>query len=78
MDYQEKMEVTRVEQKAVAETIFDLKGESQERGKRGKMSMFEVTMNTDGDPMGSVSSRLGKNVPSRSNFWRWRRRKLIR
>jgi len=42
VDRQEKMEVTRVEQKVVAAIIFDLEGESQVLGKRGKMSTFDV------------------------------------
>ena len=42
VDLQEKMVVTRVEQKAVAAIIFDLEGESQVLGKRGKMSTFDV------------------------------------
>ena len=48
---QEKMVVTRVEQKAVAAITFDLEGKSQVLGKKGKMSMFEVTSNSHGDPM---------------------------
>ena len=48
---QEKMVVTRVEQKAVAAITFDLEGKSQVLGKKGKMLMFEVTSNSHGDPM---------------------------
>ena len=51
VDLQEKMEVTRVEQKAVAAITFDLEGKRQVLGKKGKMSMFEVTSNSAGEPM---------------------------
>ena len=81
--------MTRVEQKAVAAITFDLEGESLVLGKRGNMSMFEENPNSDSDPMGCKDSakpvRVGvkdvvavrRNIPSRSIFWRWRRRKLI-
>ena len=65
VDRQEKITVTRIEQKVVAAIKFDLEDESQERGKRGDMSMFEVRWNGDGDPLVCKDSanwaRVGTN-----------------